>query len=72
MSDIPLSMKLNCKSLFRSFSNTVMHTDNYNATALLLDVCFNKIYLELRERERTEKTEMKKGRDGNKNNSKNN
>lgn len=51
MSDIPPSMKLSCKSLFSSYSNTVMHTDNYNTTACLHAARFNQIYLKLRERD---------------------
>lgn len=35
MSDIPLGVKLSCNSLFTSYSNTVMHTDNYNSTACM-------------------------------------
>lgn len=33
MSDIPMGVKLSCNSLFSSYSNTVMHTDNYNSAA---------------------------------------
>lgn len=64
MSDIPLGVKLSCNSLFSSYSNTVMHTDNYNTTACLPAACFNQIYLKLREREQGREAEMKKGRDG--------
>lgn len=64
MSDIPLGVKLSCNSLFSSYSNTVMHTDNYNTTACLPAARFNQIYLKLRESDKGGETEMKKGRDG--------
>lgn len=63
MSDIPLGVKLSCNSLFSSYSNTVMHTDNYNTTACLPAACFNQIYLKLRKREQGRETEVKKGRE---------
>lgn len=61
MSDIPPSMKLSCKSLFSSYSNTVMHTDNYNTTACLLTARFNQIYLKLRERDQARETRKWRG-----------
>lgn len=64
MSDIPLGVKLSCNSLFSSYSNTVMHTDNYNTTACLAAAHFNQIYLKLRERDKGRDMEIKKGRDG--------
>lgn len=64
MSDIPLGVKLSCNSLFSSYSNTVMHTDNYKTTACLPAARFNQIYLELRERDKRRETKMKKGGDG--------
>lgn len=64
MSDIPLGVKLSCNSLFSSYSNTVMHTDNYSTTACLTSARSNQIYHKLRERDKWRETEMKKGRDG--------
>lgn len=64
MSDIPLGVKLSCNSLFSSYSNTVMHTDNYNTTACLPAARFNQIYLKLREGDEGREAEAKKGRDG--------
>lgn len=43
MSDIPLGVKLSCNSLFTSYSNTVMHTDNYNSTACMSAASINPI-----------------------------
>lgn len=36
MADIPLSVKLSCNSLFRTYSNTLMHTDKYNSQLFCL------------------------------------
>lgn len=63
MSDIPLGVKLSCNSLFSSYSNTVMHTDNYT-TARLPAARFNQVHLKLGERDKGRDTNRKNGRYG--------
>lgn len=65
MSHIPLGVKLSCNSLFSSYSNTAMHTDDYNSTARRPAARFNQIYLKLREPSGAERRKLREGSEEN-------